>query len=130
VARVPAGTGASQRGVRRSKAGVVGQALRVFRRAYVRRGWGLPAGSYRNAAGALTSAGYPTTDQDFKNALRDKNPLPEHAIPADALGIRELVAALLSIWPEFEWQNLVAGAGPDYLRQTAEIPHPTGLEIG
>jgi hypothetical protein len=117
-----AGTVASQKGVRRSKDGVVGQALRIFRRAYVRRKWGLPGGSYKPAANSLTAAGYPTREQDFKNALRDKSPLPEHTIPADAPGVRELVGALLSIWPEFDWERLVLDPGPDYLRQTGRAP--------
>jgi hypothetical protein len=125
-----AGTAASQNGVRRSKDGVAGQAVRIFRRAYVRREWGLPGGSYKPSADSLTATGYPTKAQDFKNALRDKEPLPEQTIPADAPGVLELVGALLSIWPEFEWQRLVAGAGPDYLRQQPEIPQATGLEIG
>jgi hypothetical protein len=125
-----AGAAASRRGVRRSSDGVVGQALRIFRRVYVRREWGLTGGQYERAADALTAAGYPAKEQDFKNALRDKSQLPTHAIPADAPGIREMISALLSIWPEFEWQRLVAGAGPDYLRQTAEMPHAGGLEIG
>src|SRR5262249_4603619 len=89
-----AGTVASQHGVRRSKDGVVGQALRIFRRAYARRKWGLPGATYERAAASLTVAGYPTKQQDFKNTLRDKSRLPEHAIPADAPGIPELVHAL------------------------------------
>jgi hypothetical protein len=125
-----AGTGASQHGVRRSEGGVIAQALRIFCRAYVRREWGLPGGSYKAAANALSMAGYPASEQTFKNALRNKDPLPEHAIPADAPGIRELVRALLSIWPEFEWQKLVGGARADYLRQIPEIPQPVGREIG
>jgi hypothetical protein len=36
-----AGTVASQHGIRRSKGGVIEQALRIFRRAYARRDWGL-----------------------------------------------------------------------------------------
>ena len=125
-----AGTSASRNGVRRSKDGIVGQTLRIFRRVYIRHEWGLPGGSYKPAADALTAAGYPTKEQNFKNARRDKSQSPTHSIPADALGIRELVGTLLSIWPEFEWQRLVAGAGPDYLRQTAETPHQGALEIG
>jgi hypothetical protein len=112
-----AGAVASQHGVRRSKGGLVAQALMIFRRAYARRKWGLPGGSYKLGADSLTAAGYPTKEQDFKNTLRDKSPLPEHAIPADAPGIRELVHALLSIWPEFEWERLVLDPRPDYLRQ-------------
>jgi hypothetical protein len=125
-----AGTGASRRGVRRSKDGVVGQALRIFCRAYARREWGLPGGSYKAAADALTTAGYSANEQTFKNAPRNKDPLPEQTIPANAPGICELIETLLSIWPEFEWQKLVAEPGPDYLRQTPEMPHSLALEIG
>ena len=117
-----AGTAASHQGVRRSANGVVAQALRIFRRAYVRREWGLPGGGYKRAAAALTTAGYRTKEQDFKNALRDKDPLPEHTIPADAPGISQLIGALLSIWPEFEWQRLVLNPEPDYLRQIGLSP--------
>jgi hypothetical protein len=109
---------------------VVAQALRILRRAYVRRKWGLPGGSYKPAADSLTAAGYRTKEQDFKNALRDKSPLPEHVIPADAPSVRELVGALLSIWPEFEWERLVLDPGPDYLRQTGPVPHPSRFESG
>lgn len=125
-----AGTVASQHGVRRSKGGVIGQALRIFRRAYVRRDWGLPGGSYKGAAEALTAAGYPTTEQDFKNALRDKAQLPKHTIPPDGPGICELVGALLSIWPEFEWERLVLDPGPDYLRQMIRTTQLTASLIG
>ena len=117
-----AGTVASRHGVRRSKDGVVGQALGIFRRAYVRRKWGLPGGSYKPAAESLTEAGYPTKEQDFKNARRNRNSLPEHTIPADASGVRELTCALLLIWPEFEWERLVLDPEPDYLRQTDHGP--------
>jgi hypothetical protein len=45
------------------------------------------AGRFLQAAAAsLTSADYPTKGQDFKNALREKSPFPEHAIPADMPG--------------------------------------------
>jgi hypothetical protein len=114
-----AGTDASRHGVRRAKDGVVGQALRIFRRAYAQGVWGLPGGSYGLAAEALTAAGYATKEQDFKNTRRDKRPLPEHVILADAPGIPELVHVLLSIWPEFEWKRLVGrdritcGKSPD-----------------
>jgi hypothetical protein len=126
-----AGTVASQHGVRRAKDGVVGQALRIFRRVYVRREWGLTGGSYKRAADSLTAAGYPTKEQDFKNAWRDKSPLPEHTIPAGTPGVRELVGALLSIWPEFEWKRLVLDPEPDYMRKTdrapqANAPQPYG----
>jgi len=125
-----AGTSASRRGIRRSKDGVVGQALRIFRRAYARRQWGLPGAEYKRAADFLTAAGYPTKEQDFKNTWRDESAIPEHVIPADAPGVRELVDALLSIWPEFEWERLVLDPEPDYLRRGGHFPQPSGLENG
>ena len=56
-----------------------------------------------------TAAGYPTTEQDFKNAGRAKDQLIEHLIPADAEGIGNFVGAVISIWPQFEWRRLVEG---------------------
>jgi hypothetical protein len=47
--------------------------------------------SYKVAADALTEPGYPTKEQDFKNALRHKEPPPEHTIPPEADGIAEFV---------------------------------------
>jgi hypothetical protein len=107
-----AGTRASHLGVRRSKNGPVGQALLIFRRAYVRAAWGLPGGDYRRAAEALTAASYPTKEQTFKDAKRGSGAPPEHAIPADAPGIPELLRAILTIWPEFEAERLVDGEVP------------------
>ncbi len=117
-----AGAGASRHGVRRGRGGVVGQVVRIFQCAYVHRVWGMHGGDYKRAAEALTKAGYPTTEQSFKNALRNKA-APEHAIPADAPGIRELIQVLVSIWPEFQWRRMVKGAGPGYLRQNTPEPH-------
>jgi hypothetical protein len=62
-------------------------------------------------------------------AMRTKTPPPEHTIPADAPGIHDLVCALLSIWPEFEWERLVLNPGPEYnhLRQSTlapQVPDP------
>jgi hypothetical protein len=110
--------------VRRSAKGPVDQARRIVVRAYRHGRWGLPGRDYKAAAADLTDAGYPTTEQDFKNAGRAKGALPEQAIPADAPGVREFVRAVLTIWPEFEWRRLVRGAGADYLRpvETALTP--------
>lgn len=126
-----AGTEASRLGIRRGRAGIVGQALTIFLRAYVRSHWGLPGGSYKKAAAALTLAGYPTTEQGFKNALRSKDKAPpEHVIPADAPGIRDFVRAVLSIWPEFGWERLVLDPPPDYLRQIDPEPQVKSAENG
>ena len=38
-----------------------------------------------------------------------KGGLTEHLIPADAEGVREFAAAVVSIWPEFEWRRLLKG---------------------
>ena len=112
------------------------------------QGWGgwagapdFPAGVHQSSLGSagsrvqdgcgLPHGGWlPTKEQDFKNTLRDKSAIPEHVIPADAPGVRELVDALLSIWPEFEWERLVLDPEPDYLRQGAHFPQPSGLESG
>jgi hypothetical protein len=70
----------------------------------------LPGGDFKGAAERLTQAGYPTTEDDFKNAGRAPKggPTPEHAIPADASGIPEFIDAVSSIWPSFEWCRLVS----------------------
>ena len=103
------GSDASGAGVHRSSKGPVDQARRLVVRAYRFRQWGLPGGDYKVAAVRLTQAGYPTTEQDFKNAARAKAELPDHVIPADAAGVRELVRAVCAIWPDFEWRRLVKG---------------------
>jgi hypothetical protein len=103
------GSDASGAGVHRSSKGPIDQARRLVVRAYRFRQWGLPGGDYRVAAARLTAAGYPTTEQDLKNAGRAKGRLVEHLIPADAEGVREFAAAVLSIWPEFEWRRLLKG---------------------
>jgi hypothetical protein len=36
--------------------------------------------------------------------------------------VRCLLGALLSIWPEFEWERLVLDPEPDYLRKTDRAP--------
>src|SRR6516162_6356386 len=103
------GSNASRAGVRRSTKGTVDQARKLVVRAYRHGQWGLPGGAYRVAAARLTAAGYPTTEQDFKNEGRAKGRLTEHLIPTDAEGVREFAAAVVSIWPEFEWRRLLKG---------------------
>jgi hypothetical protein len=110
---------ACRAGVHRSAKGLVDQARRLVIRAYRGRQWGLAGGSYKDAATLLTTAGYPTTEQDFKNAARARGALPEHVIPAGADGVQDLVRAVVAIWPGFEWWRLVGQADADYLR---EIP--------
>jgi hypothetical protein len=112
--RFQSGTMASQSGVRRkADAGPSAQALQIFRRAFARRQWGIQegctAGTYREAAEALTEAGFPTKVQDFKNAKLRGDGLPEGTIPPGDPEVAELRQAILSIWPEFEWARMVAG---------------------
>jgi hypothetical protein len=118
------GSEASAAGVRRSAKGPVEQARKIVVRAYRRAEWGLPGRDYTGAATRLTAAGYPTPEHDLKNAGRIKKLLPEHAIRADAPGVREFVRAVCTIWPEFEWWRLVHGAGADYLREVGAGTKP------
>jgi hypothetical protein len=115
-----AGTPASTAGVRRSKNGVVQQALRIIWKAYTKQRWGLPGRLYREAAERLTAAGYPTKEQSFKDTLRDRKPPPENTIPVDAPGVRDLVLTLLALWPSFEWQRLVRDPPPGWLDPSTE----------
>jgi hypothetical protein len=122
-----AGSAASAAGIRRCKGGVVQQALRIVRKAYVWQVWGLrrrgPDSSYRVVAERLTAAGYPTKEHDFKNASRDDNPaVPLNVIPADAPGVRGLVLALLELWPSFHWKHLVLDPPPGWLEDTNDCP--------
>jgi hypothetical protein len=110
------GTDASHAGVRRSLKGPVDQARRLLIRACRHRLWGLPGRDYKIAAAQLTASGYPTSEQDFKNAGRAKGVMPEHVIPANAEGVREFAAKVRAIWPQFEWHRLLRGAGANYLR--------------
>jgi hypothetical protein len=103
------GSNASRAGVHRSSRGPVDQARRLVVRAYRLRQWGLPGGDYKGAAARLTHAGFPTTEHDFKNSGRAKGGLTEHLIPADAAGVHDFVAAVVSIWREFEWRRLLKG---------------------
>jgi hypothetical protein len=120
-----AGTKASEAGVRRTKGGVVQQALRIFIKALVWSEWGLrKKGTHRALAEKLSAAGYPTNEHAFKNAAK-RGPrapldLPKHAIPAEASGVRDLVLTLLDLWPAFEWQNLVLDPPPGWLDNSTE----------
>jgi hypothetical protein len=40
---------------------------------------------------------------------------PKNVIPAEAPGVRELVLALLDLWPSFEWERLVLDPPPGWL---------------
>src|SRR5215472_16615792 len=101
------GSNASRAGIRRSSKGTLDQARKLVVRAYRHSQWGLPGGNYKTAADRLTAAGYPSQEQDFKNAGRAKGRLPENLIPGDAEGVRDFIVAVASIWPEFEWWRLV-----------------------
>jgi len=93
----------------------------------VYRKWGLPGRSYKAAAKRLSTAGYRTTEQDFKNALRSSSKVPENLFQADAPGIRDFILAVLAIWPDFEWWRMVWGAAPDYLRESVESAQVEGV---
>jgi hypothetical protein len=115
------GSDASRAGVHRSPKGPVDQARRLVIRAYRLGLWGLPGRDYWAAAERLTAAGYPTTEQDFKNAARAKGGVPEQIIPADADGVQDFIRAVCTIWPGFEWWRLVQGADADYLRENPKL---------
>ena len=51
------------------RGGVLTQAKHFFIHAYVRRVWGMPGGSYKAAADALTTAGYPTKAGCVRSAV-------------------------------------------------------------
>jgi len=51
---------------------IVGQAKRMFLKAYANKLWGLPGSDYRGLAEWLTEQGYPTSETDIKNAKRGK----------------------------------------------------------
>jgi hypothetical protein len=46
---------------------------------------------------------------DEEDAPQSKGRLTEHLIPADAEGVRDFAAAVVSIWPAFEWRRLLKG---------------------
>jgi hypothetical protein len=124
-----AGAEAAKAGVhRRVKGGLIGQAKRIFYRAYIQRSWGLPGGRYKEAAAALTKAGYPTKEQNFKDALRADRIIPQHTISAAATGVRGFVGALVTLWPEFEWWRLVRNPWERYLEQ-AVLPATFAPEV-
>jgi hypothetical protein len=82
-----AGASASAAGVRRSKHGVVQQALRIFRKAYAKSRWGLPGKSYREAAERLTTAGYPTKGRMTECNLQ-LPPAPDEPDPVPIVPLR------------------------------------------
>jgi hypothetical protein len=124
---------AGKAGVRHTlKGGLVDQALRLFRRAYVRGAWGLPGGDYRRAAEAITAAGFPTKEQAFKDASRLGGELPEHLFPSADPAISNLLRAILTIWPEFECWRMVDGpwepVAPAQNRQSAQVNTASSVE--
>jgi len=80
----------------------------MFLRAYVRRLWGLPGGSYKAVAEWLTAAGYPTRESDLKNARRAVDPV-ERAIPANAPGVGDFLRMVRARFPDFECYRLIEG---------------------
>ena len=77
---------------------VVGQAKRMFLKAYANKLWGLPGGNYREVAEWLTNNGYPTSEGDIKNAKRSSID-PENLW---VVGVEEII----------EFQQLVVSAYP------------------
>ncbi len=98
---------AADKGVRRGKGGLVGQAKSTFLKAYTRGLWGLPGGDYKAVADYLTQCGYNTTVSDLKNAKRSKTEPVVNAIPADE-EVAKLIQFLLKRHPRFEWKKLVS----------------------
>jgi hypothetical protein len=106
-----AGADATALGINRSTRGIVDQARRLIVQAYAVGAWGLPGGNFKAAASALTTAGYPTSEKDFKNARQRPKPLPETgAFPADAIGIPDFIAAVRRLWPTCETERLLRSA--------------------
>jgi len=102
------GEQASKAGTRRSAGGPLDQARRWVIRAYAVGAWGLPGTGFKDAAKALTNAGYPSTAKDFDNARQRPKPLPaEGVIPAGAEGIAEFITAVSRLWPAFEPERLL-----------------------
>ena len=101
------GQTASMAGVKRGKDGVLGQARRIFLRAYVRGLWGLPGGSYAEVAAWLTGHGHPTSINDLKNAKRVKTEPPRNVVPGSAPGVAELVATIMQRYPSFDVEAFI-----------------------
>ncbi len=80
--------------------------------------WGLSGGNYKEISEWLTGGGFPTTEDDLKNAKR-RGDLVEHAILLDAPGVTDLIRTVLGRYPNFEWQRLVDGE----VRGLAGVPH-------
>jgi hypothetical protein len=111
---------ASRAGIRRRKGkGVADQARRAVVQAWSHRVWNLPGGDYKGTAAWLTEAGYPTTVQDFKDAKHRGGPPMDGLIPADAPGVRDLIAVVLARFPEFEWQRMVTASWSSEMDQVA-----------
>jgi hypothetical protein len=94
------------KGMNATKEGLMGKVRRTVLRAYARRQWGLPGGSYEAFSTYLTEAGYPTSVDDLKNAKRNSADLAEGAFPAT----REVVTFIrymLRRYPAFEWTRLI-----------------------
>jgi hypothetical protein len=93
----------SAKGIRRGEGGLVDQAKRTILHAYVKRLWGLPGGGYKKIAEYLTNAGYPTSENDLKNAGRKKGSVVENAFPPDKEVIA-LVNVMTQRYPDFQWK--------------------------
>lgn len=67
--------------------------------------------SVRQTRCAPSPGGYPTSENDLKNAKRANDPV-EHAIPANAPGVAGFVRTVRDRFPNFEWRRLVDGKIP------------------
>ena len=72
-----------------------------------RRMCGLPGNDYKGTAAYLTECGYPTKENDLKNAKRSSKGPVEHAFAADD-AVMEFIQAMLRKFPEFEWQRMIS----------------------
>ena len=77
---------------------IVGQAKRMFLKAYANKLWGLPGSDYRGLAEWLTEQGYPTSETDIKNAKRGKIN-PEQLTKIGTPEVKALITILKTRYP-------------------------------
>lgn len=105
-------------GIKRTAEGEVGVLRRAFLRAYAQKAWGIrPTLSYANLATWLTSAGYPTTETEVKNAKRAK--LSENVVSVNDEVIA-LLALLCEAFPSMEVERFVGQTDAARLKVPAQ----------
>ena len=88
-----------QSGQLQGKGKLVDQAKRMFLKAYALGLWGLEGKNYAEAAERLTEAGYPTSENDLKNAKRSKvAPETLWQLAESDKDVRNFVSAIESLW--------------------------------